>query len=105
MNSASLHAARQMKPDSQPARILLIDDDRKLARMLAEFLGAQGYAVGVAQDGAGGVALAREQHWDLLVLDVMMPRLNGFEVLRLLRESSTVPVLMLTARGGDEDRI
>jgi DNA-binding response OmpR family regulator len=106
MNLPNLHAVRLMKPEDQTAaRILLIDDDRKLARMLAEFLEVQGYVVATAHDGAAGVAQARAEHWDLLVLDVMMPRLNGFEVLRLLRESSAVPVLMLTARGGEEDRI
>ncbi len=95
----------KLEEKSALARILLIDDDRKLLRMLAEYLEGQGYAVAAAHDGAEGVARARAEAWDLIVLDVMMPRLNGFEVLRVLRETSRVPVLMLTARGGDEDRI
>ncbi len=97
--------AMQLEQKSAPGRILLIDDDRKLVRMLAEYLQAQGYAVGTALDGNDGVARTRAEAWDLVVLDVMMPKLNGFEVLRLLRQGSQVPVLMLTARGGDEDRI
>lgn len=94
-----------MKPEDRPARILLIDDDRKLARMLAAFLEAQGYDCAVVHDGSEGLERAREESWDLLILDVMMPRLGGFEVLRALRGFSQAPVLMLTARGGDEDRI
>jgi two-component system response regulator CpxR len=99
------HTVCAMKPEERPARILLIDDDRKLARMLAAFLEAQGYDCAVAHDGAEGLARAREERWDLLILDVMMPRLGGFEALRAVRGFSQVPVLMLTARGGDEDRI
>jgi two-component system response regulator CpxR len=94
-----------MKPEERSARILLIDDDRKLARMLAAFLEAQGYECAVTHDGSEGLERAREEPWDLLILDVMMPRLGGFEALRALRMFSQVPVLMLTARGGDEDRI
>ena len=108
MNPYAVHNAHTicaMKPEERPARILLIDDDRKLARMLAAFLEAQGYDCAVAHDGAEGLARAREERWDLLILDVMMPRLGGFEALRALRAFSQVPVLMLTARGGDEDRI
>jgi DNA-binding response OmpR family regulator len=90
---------------SPARRILLIDDDRKLARMLAEYLEVHGYTVAMAYDGAEGVERAQAEPWDLIVLDVMMPRINGFEVLRSLRAGSQVPVLMLTARGGDEDRI
>jgi DNA-binding response OmpR family regulator len=86
-------------------RILLIDDDRKLARMLGEYLEGQGFSVAAAHDGAEGAERARAEPWDLIILDVMMPKVNGFEALRLLRASSQVPVLMLTARGGDEDRI
>jgi DNA-binding response OmpR family regulator len=103
--STTAPAACAMKSEERPARILLIDDDRKLARMLAAFLDAQGYDCAVAHDGAEGLERAREDTWDLLILDVMMPRLGGFEALRALRVFSQVPVLMLTARGGDEDRI
>jgi DNA-binding response OmpR family regulator len=87
------------------ARILVVDDDRKLARMLGEFLHAHGYNVATAHDGSEGIERARAEAWDLVVLDVMLPRVSGFEVLKLLRNDSQVPVLMLTARGGDEDRI
>ncbi len=95
----------KLEEKSAQTRILLIDDDRKLVRVLAEYLEAQGYVAAAAHDGAEGVARARAEAWDLIVLDVMMPKVNGFEVLRMLRETSQVPVLMLTARGGDEDRI
>ena len=100
-----LSGPMKLEDKSAAARILLIDDDRKLLRMLAEYLEVQGYVVAAAHDGAEGVARARAESWDLIVLDVMMPNVNGFEVLRLLRQTSQLPVLMLTARGGDEDRI
>jgi DNA-binding response OmpR family regulator len=92
------------QPESS-ARILLIDDDRRLVRALSEFLQLQGFSVACAHDGAEGLERARAEHWDLIVLDVMLPRVNGFEALKLLRTVSQVPVLMLTARGAEEDRI
>ncbi len=106
MNTTNQLLIRPMKTEERtPARILLVDDDRKLASMLAEFLEAQGYTVAAVHDGAEGLVRLRAESWDLVVLDVMMPRVNGFEMLKLLRQDSQLPVLMLTARGGDEDRI
>lgn len=87
------------------ARILLIDDDRELTRLLIEYLRSHGYAASAAHDGDEGIQRAATASWDLIVLDVMMPRLDGFQVLKQLREVSSVPVLMLTARGGDADRV
>jgi len=92
-----------------PARVLLIDDDHKLARLIVEFLRSNGLHATVAHDGAEGARLAAEEQWDLVVLDVMLPLLDGFAVLRKLRaqscDSARVPVLMLTARGGEDDRV
>jgi DNA-binding response OmpR family regulator len=85
--------------------VLLVDDDRKMTRLLSEYLEANGFKVGVAADGSTGLACARAEPWDLVVLDVMLPNLDGFQVLRALRQSSRVPVLMLTARGADDDRV
>lgn len=86
-------------------RVLLVDDDVELSAMLAEYLEHEGYAVQVAHDGEAGVAAALGGAPAIVVLDVMMPRMNGIEALRLIRQSSQVPVLMLTARGDDVDRI
>jgi two-component system response regulator CpxR len=86
-------------------RILVIDDDVELCELLAELLGQDGYAVESAQDGASGLRLLGKGGFALVVLDVMLPGMNGFEVLTRLRQSSSVPVLMLTARGEDVDRI
>jgi two-component system response regulator CpxR len=86
-------------------RILLIDDDVELCSLLAELLKREGFDVQMEHDGAKGLERARSGQFDLIVLDVMLPRLDGFEVLRQLRRSSMVPVLMLTARGEDVDRI
>jgi DNA-binding response OmpR family regulator len=86
-------------------RILMIEDDARLAAMVAEYLGAAGLRVTNAPDAASGRAqLAREQ-FDAVVLDVMLPDGDGFELLRELRKSSDLPVLMLTARGDAMDRI
>jgi two-component system response regulator CpxR len=87
------------------ARVLIVEDDLELAQMLTEYLAGEGYETTVATDGARGLELAAGNRFDLVVLDVMLPELNGFEVLKRLRQTATVPVIMLTARGADVDRI
>jgi two-component system response regulator CpxR len=87
------------------SRILLADDDTELTEMLSQYLGAEGFAVEAAHDGEAALARARSGGFDLVVLDVMMPRKNGFDVLRELRAHSLMPVLMLTARDEDVDSI
>jgi two-component system response regulator CpxR len=87
------------------SRILLVDDDVELCDMLRQYLGAEGFEVDTAHDGAGALRKATADRYDLIVLDVMLPQLNGFDVLRRLRTQSQVPVLMLTARGDDVDSI
>ncbi|OPZ61948.1 MAG: Transcriptional regulatory protein OmpR [Synergistetes bacterium ADurb.Bin520] len=86
-------------------KILLLDDDVELCELLREYLASENFAVEFAHDGAGGLARALEKDFDMMLLDVMLPGRNGFEVLRELRGRSTMPVLMLTARGDDVDRI
>ena len=86
-------------------RILIIDDDEELAGLLSELLSREGFRVDMQHDGAKGLAAALGGGYDLLVLDVMLPGLDGFEILRRVRRESRIPVLMLTARGEDEDRI
>jgi DNA-binding response OmpR family regulator len=88
-----------------PARLLLIDDDRKLCRLVRDYLTPMGYAVEPIHDGAEGAKLALSEKWDAIILDVMLPGLDGLEVLRRLRQESAVPVLMLTARSDEADRI
>ncbi len=87
------------------SRLLIADDDAELGAMLAEYLGREGFAVDLAHDGEEALAAARRGGYDVVVLDVMMPKRNGFDVLRALRATSRVPVLMLTARGEDVDSI
>lgn len=86
-------------------QVLLVDDDVELASMLADYLAQEGFEVTLAHDGERGVEEALTGRHQIVVLDVMMPRLNGIEVLRQIRNSSAIPVLMLTARGDDTDRI
>ncbi|HTS62419.1 MAG TPA: response regulator transcription factor [Candidatus Acidoferrales bacterium] len=85
--------------------ILLVDDDTELASLLSEFLTREGFAVSSEHEGFRGLDRARKPDIDLVVLDVMLPGIDGFEILRRLRAESKVPVVMLTARGDDVDRI
>jgi DNA-binding response OmpR family regulator len=96
-------------PETPPGRIrlLMIDDDRKLCRLVGDYLSPLGFDVTAEHDGATGAerAAAPDAGWQAVILDVMLPSLDGFEVLRRIRRSSDVPVLMLTARGDETDRI
>ena len=86
-------------------RLLIIDDDVKLCRLVANYLGPLGYAVSAAHNGREGLERALHEKFSAIILDVMLPGLNGFDVLRELRQHSHVPVLMLTALGEEPDRI
>lgn len=86
-------------------RLLIIDDDVRLGALLERLLKPEGFQVTLVTDGLQGVRRATSEVFDLLVLDVMLPGMDGFEVLRRIRASSKVPVIMLTAKGSDSDRI
>jgi len=85
--------------------ILLIDDDSELAELLGEYLCSEGYQFSCCYDGVSGLAKAFDDSIDLILLDVMMPGLTGFEVLKALGGKHKTPILMLTAKGDDNDRI
>ncbi|MBH0238381.1 response regulator transcription factor [Methylobrevis albus] len=86
-------------------KVLLIDDDIELTTLLKEYLVEEGFDVATADDGRTAIGLATSNAVDIVVLDIMMPQMNGIELLQRIRRSSTVPVLMLTAKGDDADRI
>jgi DNA-binding response OmpR family regulator len=86
-------------------RLLMIDDDEKLVSLVRKYLEPQGFEVEAVFDGEAGLAAARDHEPALVILDLMLPGLDGLEVCRRLREHSRVPVLMLTARGDETDRI
>src|SRR5271165_6009711 len=86
-------------------RLLLVDDDLKLCRLVREYLEPLGYSVSTAHTGTDGLEMALAGDFDAIILDVMLPRLDGFEVLKSLRARSNVPVLMLTGLGEEADRI
>lgn len=88
-----------------PMRLLLIEDDVRLCRLMKEYLEGMGYSIAMAHTGPAGLELALGQSFHAIILDVMLPGLDGFELLRRLRMQSTVPVLMLTGRGDEADRI
>jgi DNA-binding response OmpR family regulator len=85
--------------------ILIVDDDRELCELLQDFLRLEGFTTSAVHDGAEAVETCKGSEFDAIVLDVMLPRVQGFDVLRKLREFSSTPVIMLTARGEDTDRI
>ena len=86
-------------------RVLVIDDDVELCELVSEYLAPEGFTVDFADDGLEGAKRALAGDYAIIVLDVMLPGINGFEVLRRIRAKSRAPVLMLTARGADVDRI
>lgn len=86
-------------------KLLIIDDDIELVSLLAEFLSLENFDVETAFDGEEGLQKTLNGNYELVLLDVMMPRMNGFEMLKLLRQKSEVPVLMLTAKGEDINKV
>lgn len=87
------------------SKLLLVDDDKELCSMLQSYLVQEGFAVDTIHSGDGVLDKVLENDYDLVVLDIMLPGLSGFEVLKILRETSSIPVLMLTARGEDVDSV
>ena len=86
-------------------KLLMIDDDTGLCELLSEYLSTQGFSVQTSHDGQQGLELALQNDYALILLDVMLPSIDGFEVLKQLRQSKLTPVIMLTAKGEDFDRI
>jgi two-component system, OmpR family, phosphate regulon response regulator OmpR len=86
-------------------RLLMIDDDERLAGMVRDYLSARGVSLDLRHDGLSGLEALRRGSYDALILDVMLPDIDGFEVLKRVRADSNVPVIMLTARGDADDRI
>src|SRR5690606_30262573 len=86
-------------------RVLLIDDDARLVELLSSYLGQNGVHLTSALDGTKGLSLLESGAFDAVLLDVMMPGMDGLEVCRRIRSKSKVPVLMLTARGDETDRV
>ena len=98
-------SATEMRVINARNRLLIVDDDLELCELVATFLTSQGYDVDTVQNGEQGFEAALSGAYRLIVLDVMLPGIDGFEVLRRIRARSMTPVLMLTARGEDIDRI
>jgi DNA-binding response OmpR family regulator len=94
-----------MAGDTLSTRLLLVDDDPKLCRLMHDYLAPLGYEVSMAHTGAEGLEMAAAGAFDAMILDVMMPGMDGFEVLKRLRAKSNLPVLMLTGLGDEADRI
>jgi DNA-binding response OmpR family regulator len=97
--------ADPIKNDAGKTRVLMIDDDRKLCRLVKDYLEPMGYVVEAMHTGPDGLARATSESFHAIILDLMLPGMDGFEVLKKLRHTSDVPVLMLTARGEEPDRI
>jgi DNA-binding response OmpR family regulator len=105
---AGARADRSERPSDAagpPARILVVDDEPTLRETLGYFLRREGFEVMAVDDGAAAVAAARTEQPDLIVLDIMLPSMDGYQVCRTLRAESTVPILLLSARGEEFDRV
>ncbi len=89
----------------QGDKILLIDDDQRLAEMIQEFLQDEGYAVTIALDGQTGLMYRENENFRAVILDLMLPDINGLEICRILRATDSIPILMLTAKGESLDRV
>jgi two-component system OmpR family response regulator len=85
--------------------VLLIDDDAALSGMLTEYLAREGFETTAAFNGENGMEIVAANRFDAVILDVMLPSMNGIEVLRRIRQASDIPVIMLTAKGDDIDRV
>src|SRR5581483_4114749 len=99
---------RRNPPESmspQPARILLVDDEQSVQKLLAYPLRKEGYEVVPAMDGEEALERCRGQSFDLVVLDIMLPKLDGFDVCRQIRAQSSVPIIMLTAKAEEFDKV
>lgn len=90
---------------SQPMQLLIVDDDIKYCRLISEYLSKHDFVVSLVHDGANAMQSVSSKSWDAVILDVMLPGMSGYEILRKLREVSNVPVLMLTALSDETDRI
>jgi len=103
----SMPVQKKSAPTENPAarRLLVIDDDAELCELLAEYLQPEGFRVDALHSGTHAVEKALSEDYSLIVLDVMLPGVRGFEVLQRIRATSRIPVIMLTARGEDVDRI
>ena len=94
-----------MVPDSERRTVLVVDDDPSVVALMGDFLEAAGYRVCTACEADGALSVVRDQHVDCVVLDLMMPGSDGFSVCRRLREHGDIPILILTARDSDVDKI
>ena len=100
-----MKSSPETQSESGRPRVLVIDDDRKLCRLIRDYLEPLGYAIQTAHIGPDGITSATAEPWHAVILDVMLPGMDGFEVLKAIRRQTDVPVLMLTARGEEADRI
>ena len=91
--------------DAAPPHLLLIDDDLSLGTLIREYCEGKGLKVTAAATGEEGICLSQQRRFQLIILDVMLPRMDGFEVLKRVRQGSNIPVLMLTTRRATRDRV
>ena len=94
-----------MRPMAQPRTVLIVDDERTIADVVARYLEREGYRAVVARDGEEAIAVAERERPDVVVLDVMLPKLDGLQVMAMLRRKRPTPVILLTARGEESERV
>src|SRR6476659_7101503 len=99
------HTSEWSTPGASSMKILMVDDDPSLVKILSFLLKDEGYEVVTATTGADALQILNQQWVDLVILDIMLPRVDGFEICRRVRETNRVPIIMLSARGSTEDRV
>ena len=87
------------------ASILVIEDDSSIQELIVEFLSSQGYNVDFASDGLEGISKFKQGNYDLIILDIMMPNLDGYSVCKMIRKNSTVPIIFLSALNEEENQV
>src|SRR3954466_13804810 len=102
---ASQNASQRNGKGSTTMKILMVDDDPSLVKIISFLLKDEGYDVVTASTGTDALQILHQQWVDMVILDVMLPRVDGFEICRRVRETNRVPIIMLSARGGTEDRV
>ncbi|MCI9459950.1 MAG: response regulator transcription factor, partial [Clostridia bacterium] len=94
-----------MENKAKKYKVLMIDDDENICQLLSLYLEKDGFTADFAHDGATGLETARNNAYDVIILDIMMPVMDGFETLKNLRQFSDIPVIMLSARGEEYDKL
>ena len=101
----NIYITKEKGGEKMNASILVIEDDSSIQELIVEFLSSQGYNVDFASDGLEGISKFKQGNYDLIILDIMMPNLDGYSVCKMIRKNSTVPIIFLSALNEEENQV